>query len=322
MGVGRSGLVSLVAVFTALLTSSAFVGRMLFPPWGMSGTDYVVLTYVRLPRILSAALAGASLGVAGVALQGVFRNYLAGPGILGVTGGAAFGAAVAILVLPPNPCVVQVTSFALGLAAVMITCHLARLAGGSTLALVLAGIVVSALFSAGVGVVKYLADPYNKLPAIVYWLLGSFSGIRWADLIPALPPMLAGIAALVMLRWVLNILSLGDDEARALGIDAGKYRLASIVAATLATAASTSLAGMIAWVGVVSPHIARLLVGFDNRKLVPASALVGASLLLICDDLARSLSPSEIPLSVVTNFVGAPVLFAVLIRRRSALAGG
>ncbi len=311
----------LTVFFAFLLIASLCVGRLLFLPWRANALDTTIVMYVRLPRVMAASLAGAALGLAGVALQNTFRNYLAGPGILGVTSGSAFGAVLAILLLPPNPAAIQLTAFAFGLVAMFLAYYLARLAGGGILALILAGIVTSALFSACVGIVKYMADPYNKLPAMVYWLLGSFAGTRWGDLAPAMPPLLVGVVTLLLLRWVLNVLSLGDDEAMALGVNVGLFRALAVVAATLATSASTSLAGMIAWVGVVSPHIARLLVGYDNRRLVPASALVGATLLLFCDDLARTLSAAELPLSVMTSFVGAPILFAILIRRRACLAG-
>ncbi len=298
-------------------SASLFLGRILFPPWSLNGMHDIILTYIRLPRLVAVVLVGAGLGLAGTSFQNVFRNYLAGPGVLGTTAGSAFGAAVAILLTQASSMTVQVSAFFFGLIATLIAYRLARIVGeDSTLSLVLAGIVVSALFSGLVGLIKYEADPYNKLPTIVYWLLGSFSGIRWCDLTPSLPPLLVGILTLLLLRWVLNILSLSDEEAKSLGVNVSLYRSITIVAATLATSASTSLAGMIAWVGVVSPHIARLLVGFDNRDLIPASALVGATLLLICDDIARSLWSAELPLSVVTDFVGAPILFAILVRRR------
>ncbi len=306
-----------VLMLIIIFSASLFIGRIIFPPWSLEGMHYVILTYIRLPRLVAVALVGAGLGLAGASFQNVFRNYLAGPGMLGTTAGSAFGAAIAILLTQASSLTVQISSFFFGLIATFTAYRLARLVGGdSTLSLVLAGIVVSALFSGLVGLIKYEADPYNKLPTIVYWLLGSFSGIRWCDLAPSLPPLLIGIFVLFLLRWVLNILSLSDEEAKSLGINVSFYRSIIIVAATLATSASTSMAGMIAWVGVVSPHIARLLVGFDNRDLIPASALVGAVLLLICDDIARSLWSAELPLSVVTDFVGAPILFAILVRRR------
>ncbi len=307
---------ALIAIFTVTFTASLFVGRDLFNPLHMNGLDETILLYVRFPRAVASSLAGAALALTGVTFQNVFRNYLAGPGILGVTSGAAFGAAIAILTLPPAPLIVQLSAFTFGLAATMAAYKLSRLVGSGTLALILAGIVVTAFFSALIGLVKYMADPYNKLPMIVYWLLGSFAGTRWGDVAPAAGPMVAGIATLILMRWVLNILSLSDGEACTLGLNVGRFRALSIVFATLAASASTSIAGMIAWVGVVSPHIARLISGFESRRLVPATALVGASLLLFCDDLARTLSPSELPLSVITNFVGAPILFAILIKRR------
>ncbi len=304
-------------VFIVCALASLFVGRILFAPWNMTPIDKIVLLYIRLPRVVAAALAGAALGLSGTTFQNVFRNYLAGPSILGTTAGSAFGAAIAILAFPYSPLLIQLSAFAFGLMATIVAYGLARAVGSeSMISLVLAGIVVSAVFSGLVGLIKYVADPYNKLPALVYWLLGSFAGTRWCDLYPALPPILIGICTMMLLRWMLNLISLGDEEAKALGVSVSLYRAVAVIAAVLATSASTSLAGMIAWVGIVSPHIARLAVGHDNRKLVPASALVGATLLLVCDDIARSLTPAELPLSVVTDFVGAPTLFAILIKRR------
>lgn len=166
-----------------------------------------------------------------------------------------------------------------------------------------------------IGLIKYVADPYEKLPTIVFWLLGSFVGLRWVDLGISVIPMLIGIIGLVMLKWVFNILATGDENAKSLGVDSKKLKNITIFLATLAASASTSLAGMIQWVGVVSPHIARLLVGVDNRKLVPASAFVGATLLLLCDTLARTLTPSEIPISIITSFIGAPILIIILSKR-------
>ncbi|HIP91969.1 MAG TPA: iron ABC transporter permease, partial [Thermotoga sp.] len=179
--------------------------------------------------------------------------------------------------------------------------------------------VVSAFFSALLGFVKYLADPYNKLPTIVFWLLGSFTGIRWEDLTFVIVPISLGIGGMISLRWIYNVLSTGDEEAKALGVDVKKYRTISILLATLATSAVTSIAGIITWIGVVTPHIARLMVGSDNRKLVPMTAIMGAILLLVCDDLARFITSSELPLSVVTNLIGAPVLFTILAKKKGVL---
>jgi iron complex transport system permease protein len=303
-------------VFFSVFVTSLFVGRLLFMPWEMDELDRSILFDVRLPRIVAVSLAGASLALSGVTFQNLFRNYLAGPSILGVTSGSAFGAAFAILSFPYNPYLIQTFAFVFGIIAVSLAYKLSKLVGEGLLSLILAGMVVSAFFSALVGLTKYLADPYNKLPAIVFWLLGSFAGIRWEDLKFALLPMLVGVVGMLSLRWVFNVLSLGDEDAKALGVNVRKFRALAIVLATLATSASTSLSGVVAWVGVVSPHIARLLVGVDNRRLVPTTAIVGASLLLICDDVARSLTSSELPLSVITNFIGAPILFAILVKRR------
>ena len=307
-----------VLLFFLVFVISLILGRYFFIPWNMSEVEKAILVDVRLPRILIVSLSGASLGLAGVTFQNLFRNYLAGPGILGVTSGSAFGAAVAILLFPINY-LIQGFSFIFGLISVFLSYSLGKKLGSTVLSLVLAGMVISAFFSALLGLVKYLADPYNKLPTIVFWLLGSFTGVRWSDLTLALVPMLLGITGMLCLRWIYNVLSAGDEEAKALGVDVRKYRTLSILLATLATSAVTSVAGIITWIGVVAPHVARLMVGSDNRRLVPMTAMVGALLLLVCDDLARILTASELPLSVVTNIVGAPVLFAILVRKKGVL---
>jgi len=299
---------------------SLFVGRFTFSPLDMGEIEKTILLDVRLPRIVAASLLGASLSLAGLSFQNLFKNHLAGPNLLGVTSGAAFGAVLAILIFTFNPYLVQGLSFLFGLVAVLIAWKLSRLVGSGTVGLILAGIAVSAFFSALVGMAKYLADPYDKLPTIVFWLLGSFAGIRWTDIRFFSVPLVVSILGIILLRWPLNILSLGDEEAKGLGLNVPFYRRLIIGLAALGVSASTAIAGMISWVGLVSPHIARLLVGHDNRALVPASALVGASLLLICDDLARTLTPAELPLGVVTSLVGAPILVAILARRRYHVA--
>ncbi|MDI6604599.1 MAG: iron ABC transporter permease [Thermoanaerobacteraceae bacterium] len=296
---------------------SLFLGRLWFSPFSsLNGFSKIILFDVRFPRIIAVSLAGASLGLAGVAFQSLFRNYLAGPDILGVTTGSAFGAVLAILFFPFNPYIIQGSSFIFGIIAVILVYKLGSLIGKSLLSLILAGMVVSAIFAGFVGLFKYIADPYNKLPTIVFWLLGSFSGVRWKDLSIAAFPMIIGIVGLLSMGWIFNILSLGDEEAKALGVNVNRWKITAIILATLSSSATTALAGMIAWIGVVSPHIARLIVGVNNKKLVPASAVVGAVLLLICDDLARCLVASELPLSIMTDFIGAPILFFILVKRR------
>ncbi len=259
------------------------------------------------------SLAGAALATAGLSLQNVFRNPLAGPHVVGVTSGSAFGAVMAILCFGFSPVVVQTAAFFGGIAALLIVWELKRLIGGGTLGLVLVGMAVSALFQAFVGFAKYVADPYNKLPAITFWLLGSFAGVRWGDVLPFALPMLAGILGTMLLRWPLNLISLGE-EAKSLGIDTSKYRAVFIGLSTLSISATTAVAGMVGWVGLIAPHVARLTVGHDNRHLAPATAMIGAMLLLACDDLARSLTPGEIPIGVVTSLVGGPLLLFVLSR--------
>ncbi len=307
----------LYVFFLSVFMVTLFIGRMEFFPFSMNGIDKVILFDVRLPRAIIVSLAGASLGLAGVAFQNLFRNYLAGPGILGVTSGSAFGAVFAILLFQFNAYLIQGFSFIFGIIAVALAYKLGSMIGKGVLSLILAGMVISAIFGGFIGLAKYLADPYNKLPTIVFWLLGSFAGIRWTDVKVSFLPMVIGIIGLISMRWIFNILSLGDEEATALGVNVKKWKTTAIIFATLAASAATSVGGMIAWIGVVSPHIARLVSGVDNKKLVPMTAIIGALLLLLCDTVARSLTPSEIPLSVVTDFVGAPILFIILVKRRS-----
>lgn len=299
-----------------LIVISMFIGRMWFSPFSsIEELNKTILLQVRAPRIVAVLFGGAALGLSGLAFQNLFKNYLAGPDILGVTSGSAFGAVLAILFLPFNSYLIQLSSFLFGMIAVALVCRFAKLINSSTIGLILTGIVISAVFSGAIGLFKYLADPYNKLPTIVFWLLGSFSGVGWKDLSISMLPMSLGIIGLLSMGWIFNILSLGDDEAKALGVDIKKWRKIIIIFATLSSSAITALAGMIGWIGLVSPHIARLIVGFDNKKLVPATALIGATLLLVCDDLARTLGPAEIPLSILTNFIGAPILFFILFKK-------
>lgn len=312
-------LYGLFLFFTTTLLVSPFVGRMLFSPLSMSALDKTILFQVRLPRVVASLLVGASLSLAGLTFQNVFRNPLAGPNLLGITSGSAFGAVLAIL-LSGSSYAVQLSAFLFGLLAVGMVWRLSRLVGNGILGLVLAGIAVSAFFSALVGMAKYLADPYDKLPQIVFWLLGSFAGLRWTDIRMMAVPLLASILGILILRWPLNVISLGDEEAKSLGVNVRLYRGVFIALAALGVSASTAVAGMISWIGLVSPHMARLMVGHDARTLVPASALVGVSLLMLCDDIARSVTTFELPLGVVTALMGAPALVFVL--RRGAYAKG
>ena len=295
--------------------------RVLFAPES-SGVPGIVLLQVRLPRILAGILIGAGLSTAGAAYQGLFRNPMVSPDILGASAGAGFGAAAGIL-LGFGIFGIQCMSFAFGLAAVLLTCAgAARLSrsGDPILTLVLVGILVGSIFTALISLTKYVADPYSKLPAITFWLMGSLAAIHVRDVRFALAPVLLGLAPLVLLRWNLNVLAFGEEEARALGADTGKLRWTIIGCATLLTASAVSVAGMVGWVGLVIPHLARMIVGPDYRVLMPASLLLGATYMLLVDDLARSVFTTEIPLGIVTSLVGAPFFLYLLARSQRSWA--
>lgn len=278
------------------------------------------LWHIRLPRVLAAMLIGAVLSAAGAAYQAMFRNPLVSPDILGVSAGAGLGASLGLFLGLPM-LLVQGIAFAGGLGAVGLVCLVAALVRrhDPVLVLVLAGVAVSALLGAGISLLKLLADPYTQLPSITFWLLGGLNAVVIDDLKVTAPLLLIGLVPLVLLRWRVNLLGLGDEEASALGVAVTPLRWTLIAAATLCTAAAVSLAGIIGWVGLVVPHIARLLVGADFRRLLPASLLLGASFLLAADTLARTLAPIELPLGILTAFVGVPCFLLVLARseRRS-----
>jgi iron complex transport system permease protein len=266
-----------------------------------------VLFQVRGPRVLTAVLVGAALAVAGTAFQGLFRNPLVSPDLLGASSGAALGAVLGIY-LSLGVFAVQVLAFVGGLAAVVAVYLIGSTvrARDPILVLVLTGVVIGALLGAGVGLVKYVADPYNQLPAMTFWLLGSLAAASAADLIPLFGPVALGILILLALRWRMNVLSLPDEEARALGLSTGPMRIAVIAAATLVTSASVATAGIIGWVGLVVPHIARTLVGPDFGRLIPTAALLGGGFLLVIDTVARTAAAIEIPLGILTAIVGTP----------------
>ncbi len=278
-----------------------------------------VILQVRGPRVLAAIVVGASLAAAGTAYQGMFRNPLVSPDILGVSTGAALGAALAIF-LALGGLYVQLFAFAGGLAAVALVYWIgARLRGHDPLlALVLTGVVIGTLLGSAIALLKYLADPDNQLPAITYWLLGSLASISPRDLALAAPLAAIGLAPMMLLRWRVNLLALPDDEARALGADTRKLRRVIVAAATLMTAAAVAVSGIIGWVGLLIPHAARLLVGPDFGRLLPLSMLLGASFLLAVDTLCRTLAAVEVPPGVLTALIGTPFfLWLFAISRRS-----
>lgn len=305
-GVGRFpvGLGDVAQVLLAKLT-----GR----PAAVPPAVEAVVMQIRGPRILAAILIGAALSVAGAAFQGLFRNPLVSPDILGASSGAAFGAVLGIW-LSLGVLAIEALAFAGGLAAVaavyLVGATLAR--RDPVLVLVLAGVVIGSLLGAGVGLVKYLADPYNQLPAMTFWLLGSLSATHALDLAALALPVVLGTAVLLLLRWRLDALSLPEEEARALGLATGPLRLAIVAAATLVTAASVAAAGIVGWVGLVVPHLARFLVGPGFARLIPTAALLGAGYLLVIDTLARTIAPVEVPLGILTAVVGTPVFLWLL----------
>ncbi len=287
------------------------------PTW--SAMEERIVMLVRGPRILLVALCGAGLSLAGAAMQGVFRNPLAAPELLGVSSGAAFGGALAILLGAPAAALVA-GSFGAGLAALFLVGMVARIGGRSdTTGVILAGVIVGAFFTALVSIVQMFADPHASLPAIVFWLMGSFATAGWRQLAIATPGIVLGAGILFMMRFRINILSLGDEEARALGIPVERDRWLVFAAVALISGAIVAVAGIVAWVGLVIPHLARLLVGPDNRHLMPTSCLLGAVYLTLVDTLARSTTAAEIPLGVLTAMIGAPFI-ALLLRRMRRMA--
>lgn len=277
-------------------------------------TENIVMQ-VRLPRIAAAVAVGAALGVSGTAYQCIFRNPMAAPDVLGASTGAAFGAALAIITGHGGVTLI-LCAFLFSALCVLSALLCARLSRGSrVIALVLSGIMMSSLFQAGTSFIKLIADPSNTLPAITYWLMGSLSDVKGADLRLLWPPMLLGFVPIFLLRWKINLLTLDDREARSMGVNTAAVRLCVIVASTLLTAAAVSVSGIVGWVGLVIPHMARRIVGSDCRQLVPASALLGGGFLLLVDDLARNLYTVELPLSILTAVIGAPFFIYLLIRK-------
>lgn len=271
---------------------------------------------IRLPRILSASLIGASLAVAGSAYQGMFRNPLVSPDILGVSSGASLGAAFAIL-NGFSGWMIQISAFAGGIAAVAASCLISRKSTQSqTLSLILTGSMIMALCNAGVTMIKYVADPNDVLQQITFWLMGSLTKTDMKALRFSIPPMAAGLIVMFLLRWRINLLTLDEEEARSLGINIRRFRMIFILCATLLSAAAVCLGGLIGWVGLMVPHLARALVGADYGRLIPASAILGAGYLVLMDDIARSLLSMELPLGVVTSLMGAPFFIYLIIKKK------
>lgn len=281
--------------------------------------NYSIVINLRAPRILMAIIVGAGLTCAGNAFQSLFSNPLATPDVLGVTSGTCVGAIIAII-MSMGIMETQLLALVFGLFSVWITMVLAKDRNGqSVVFLVLAGVIISALFNAVGSLLKYTADPLDKLPAITYWLMGSFTSASYKKIMVGSPLILAGIAVIYLMRWKLNILSLSSDEARASGMDLKKTRLVFVLAATVITASCVSMCGQVGWIGLLVPHCSRMLVGSNNRYVVPVGISIGASFMIIIDTLSRSISVIELPLSILTAIIGAPVFISLLKRNRGSL---
>ena len=274
---------------------------------------------IRMPRIVMACLVGCCLSAAGASFQCVFRNPMASPDILGASSGACFGAALAIL-LNFSHAGITLSAFVFSLLSIGMVYLVGKASRRNrVVAILLAGMMVSSLFSAGTSYIKLAADPSDQLPAITYWLMGSLSGTRKADLRFVIWPMLIGLIPLLLLRWRINLLTLSEDEAVTMGVHTGRLRLAVIFCATILTAASVSVSGMIGWVGLVIPHLCRKLVGSDCRALYPAVMIFGAIFMLLADNVSRNLLPVEIPIGILTAFIGAPFFIFLMTRMESGI---
>jgi len=309
---------SLLIILVITFIVSIFIGRYMIYPHGLilDGLFLNIIFNVRLPRILTATILGAALSMSGATLQSAFRNPLVGPEILGVSQGAAFGAAFAILFLASDPIKIEVLSMIFGLLALLTSYAISSAIkyGGRILRLVLAGLAVSAIYSAGVGVMKCLADPLKQLPELTFWLLGGLSGVTWRDFLYATPLAIVGIALILIARWRVNLLTLDDGVVISLGTDPKKFRAFVVVSAVLATASVTSVAGIIGWVGLTIPHMSRKLFGAESSRVIPASILLGATLTITFDDIARAITAGEIPLGIVASLIGS-TLFILLLSR-------
>lgn len=292
----------------------------IFPQLEVSPTITTIVFEIRLPRILAAIVVGAALAMAGAAFQSIFKNPIVSPDLLGVSNGAGFGAALAILISGAGV-VTQMFAFAFGIISVSVTYLISRAyKAGGILILVLSGVAISAFFSALISTIKFIADPDDKLPEIVYWLMGSLASITIDKLIMIIIPIIVGTIILLTLRWHMNLLAMGDEEAQSLGLNPTRLRLLIIAGCTLLTSAAVSVSGIIGWMGLIIPHMARMIVGPDNKILIPASLSFGASFLLLIDNISRAIISIEIPIGILTAIIGVPIFLYLLKRGYSEWA--
>lgn len=317
-----------VLIFIFSLIISFIVGRFSIPFISLlkaliglpiSAQEKTIIFNLRLPRILIAIFLGGGLALSGLVYQGIFQNPMVSPDLLGSTSGAGFGAALAIL-LGLSYIEITLVSFLFGILAVSIVLIISsRVRGNPTLTLVLSGMMVSSVFSALISFVKLIADPEEALPQITYFLMGSLSSVRKEDIITVAILITISVIPIILLRWSLNIMTQGEEEAKALGINTKVVRLLSIISATIVTATATSLCGMISYVGLVIPHLVRMITGCDYRKTVPASLLLGSSFLLLVDTISRSIATVELPIGILTSLLGAPFFLYLIIRESKKL---
>lgn len=302
---------------------SLFIGRYhlnaseilhtLFSPGDAASESFRIVWYLRMPRAIAAAMCGAALAVSGAAFQGVFRNPLVNSGLLGVSNGAGFGACVAIIFLNGGV-YTYILSFLFALIAVILSYFSGRISKVTTsVTLILGGVIVSSFFGALISIMKFIADPYSQLPSITFWFMGSFASINYSHFY-AFIPMAVGILLIFLSRWRINILSMGDKEAAALGVDVQRYKFLIVGGATLATASAVCISGTIGWVGLVVPHIGRMIVGNNNVKLIPFSISLGACFLIIMDICSRTLTSSELPIGILCALIGTP-FFVYLLKK-------
>lgn len=325
----RIRVIVLLALFVTVLLASLSMGKYWVDPWTMikaiaakvfpvpvtwERQVETVLFQVRFPRVMLGVVVGAGLSLAGATYQGIFQNPMVSPDILGASWGAGFGAALALF-LSMNYLGVTFSAFGFGILAVVIVCIISRLMKNNPmLGLILGGIMVGSIFSSAVSFLKLVADPMNQLPAITYWLMGSLASAKILDVKLAVPVILIGMPPIVLLRWQINVMTMGDEEARSMGLNVKAFRFILIASATLITAAAVSVSGMIGWVGLVIPHFVRMMVGNDYRRVIPVSMIMGGAFLVAVDDCARMLATSEVPLGILTAFVGAPFFLYLIIK--------
>lgn len=317
-----------VFIFIFALIISFAIGRYSISPisllkalfgFTITAQEKTIIFNLRLPRIIIATFLGAGLSLSGLVYQGIFQNPMVSPDLLGSTSGAGFGAALAIL-LGLSYLEITLVSFLFGILAVSFVLLISsRVRGNPTLTLVLSGMMVSSVFSALISFIKLIADPEEALPQITYFLMGSLSSVRKEDILPVVILIVIAIVPIVILRWSLNIMTQGEEEAKALGVNTKAVRLASIISATIVTATATSLCGMISYVGLVIPHLVRMITGCDYRKTVPASILLGASFLLLVDTISRSIATVELPIGILTSLIGAPFFLYLILREAKKL---